>query len=73
MKIKILSSASVVGREEDRGPLGGSFDITDTKDDRFGMETWEKSESEMQRLALGCAMNKCGMSEDKIDAMLAGD
>lgn len=72
-RIKILSSAAVVGREEEMGPLGGSFDLSDTKDDKFGMDTWEKAESEMQRLALGCAMAKCTLTEKDIDAMFAGD
>lgn len=72
-RIKILSSAAVVGREEEKGPLGGSFDMSDLKDDSFGMNTWEKAESEMQRLALGCAMSKCAKREEDIDAMFAGD
>lgn len=71
--VRIISSASVAGREEERGPLGGSFDITDTHDDSFGMSTWEKAESEMQRLALGCALEKASLADGDIDAMLAGD
>ena len=71
--IYIIAHAAVVGKAEEEGPLGGSFDITDTKDDRFGMDTWEKSESEMQRLALGCAMSKSNLTENMIDAMFAGD
>lgn len=72
-KIRIISAGSVAGREEQMGPLGGSFDMTDTEDDSFGMKTWEKAESEMQRLALGFAMEKAGLDEDSIDAMFAGD
>ncbi len=71
-RIRIISSASVAGGDEENGPFGGSFDITDVNG-RFGMETWEKSESEMQRLALGCAMRKGGIDVDSVDAMFAGD
>lgn len=71
--VRIISSASVAGHEEECGPLGGSFDITDTHDDSFGMSTWEKAESEMQHLALGKALEKASLKADEIDAMLAGD
>lgn len=72
-KVRIISTAAVAGREEQNGPLGGSFDVTDTKDDSFGMDTWEKAESEMQRLALGLAMEKAKLTVDDVDAMFAGD
>ena len=54
----IVSSASCVGHEESEGPLGDSFDIAVKGDDTFGMETWEKSESELVRLAVGKAFSK---------------
>ncbi|MCQ2455752.1 MAG: stage V sporulation protein AD [Clostridia bacterium] len=69
----IISTASVAGREEEAGPLGGSFDLTDTKDDSFGMKTWEKAESEMQRLALGLALSKASLTDDDVGALFAGD
>lgn len=71
--MRIISSASVVGKEEACGPLGDSFDICDREDDSFGMSTWEKAESEMQHLALGTALDKASLKADDIDAMLAGD
>lgn len=70
-KVYIIGQASVVGQQERMGPIGDSFDISE-KDD-FGMDTWEKAESEMQRLALGCAMSKAGFTEADLDCMLAGD
>ncbi|MBQ7383270.1 MAG: stage V sporulation protein AD [Clostridia bacterium] len=70
--ICFLSSGSAVGRCEFEGPVGDCFDIHD-KSDRFGMKTWEKAESEMQRLALNVAMSKRGLSERDIDVMFAGD
>ena len=47
----IVSSASVVGKDERDGPLGECFDLHDPTD-KFGMNTWELAESEMQVLTL---------------------
>ena len=52
--------------------MGDCFDIHDNTD-RFGKNTWEKAESEMQRLALNVALSKAGLSEKDIDALFAGD
>lgn len=68
----IVSSASVVGKKEYDGPLGECFDIHD-ETDSFGKKTWEKSESEMQRLALNLALGKIGASERGVGALFAGD
>ncbi len=68
----IVAGAAVVGNKEFAGPLGGDFDLY-CNDDRFGMDTWEKAESEMQRQALGIAMKKAGCTEDDLDAVFAGD
>ena len=67
-----LSWSAVGGYEERRGPLGENFDYCDDTD-RFGMPTWELAEGEMGRISLNLAMNKIGISPDKIDALLAGD
>ena len=69
---RIRAWASVVGKKEHDGPLGGDFDLH-AEDDRFGMDTWEKAESEMQRLALGMLMKKSGCREEDIGAIFAGD
>ena len=69
--VYLLSAGSVTGQKEKRGPLGRRFDLSG--DDRFGKETWEKAESEMQRLAAGIALRKPGFREEEIDAMFAGD
>ena len=66
------ASASAVGKCESQGPIGDCFDIHDNTD-RFGKSTWEKAESEMQRLALGTALSKQKLSEGDIDALFAGD
>lgn len=69
---EILSAASVVGQKEYDGPIGSCFDLHGD-DDRFGKKTWEKAESEMQRLALNTALAKGEFSESDIDTLFAGD
>ena len=68
----ILSAASVVGSKEHEGPIGACFDLHDSEN-KFAMKTWEKSESEMQRLALNLALAKAKISDGDIDALFAGD
>ena len=68
----ISSAASVVGRREHEGPLGALFDFWD-RDDRFGKNTWEQAEAEMQRLALNLALGKAKLHESETDALFAGD
>jgi len=68
----IVSAASVVGKYEYEGPLGDCFDLHDATE-KFGMKTWEKAESEMQRLAFNTALAKVSASERKVDALFAGD
>ena len=68
----IVSSASVVGKYEYEGPLGDCFDLHDATE-KFGMKTWEKAESEMQRLAFNTALAKASASERRVGALFAGD
>jgi len=68
----IISSATVVGRHEYEGPLGSLFDLHDSED-TFGMDTWEKSESEMQRLAFNTAMSKIKFRQEDVGVLFAGD
>lgn len=69
---EIFSSASVVGGKEAEGPLGKFFDLRDPCD-RFGMKTWEKAESEMQRMALNTVLAKAEMKAEEVGALFAGD
>lgn len=69
---RIISRASVVGKKESEGSLAAYFDMTDTSD-KFGKETFEQAESEMQRLALGLALKKARLKEKQLDAVFAGD
>lgn len=67
-----ISSAAVGGREEGIGPLGSAFDFIDPSDE-FGQKTWEMSEAEMGRVTLNMAMQKCNLSHEDIDVIIAGD
>ena len=64
-------AAAVVGHEEAKGPLGDAFDLHDPKDDTFGKDTWEKAESEMQRLAVNTLLAKRGLTPEEIDWLFA--
>ena len=65
-------SYSVVGKREHEGPLGRLFDYFD-ETDTFKMDTWEKSESEMQRIAFDGVLTKSGYKAGDIGAVFAGD
>lgn len=68
----IVSAASVVGKYESEGPLGDCFDLHDPTD-KFGMKTWEKAESEMQRLAFNTSLAKVCAHERDVEVLFAGD
>lgn len=69
---KITSYYSVVGSKEHNGPLGDYFDEW-CEGDKFGKDSWEKAESEMQRRALAGALRKGNFVSDSLDVILAGD
>lgn len=71
-KPKISASYSVVGHLEKNGPLGDLFD-EHSDNDKFGKDTWEKAESEMQFRAVKGAIKRSGLSEHDIDLLIAGD
>lgn len=68
----IVGCAAVVGRREHEGPLSADFDLHDSGE-KFGMDTWEKAESEMQRLALNMALAKACLRGCDLGAIFAGD
>ena len=72
MNAAICASGTVVGGMEHAGPLGHCFDFYNDKD-RFGQDTWEKAESEMQRMAFATAMGKAGVQVSDVDLLFAGD
>ena len=71
--VYIADAATVVGHEEHAGPLGAFFDLHDPKKDDFGMDTWEKAESEMQRLAVNTLLGRASLDAADIHAIFAGD
>lgn len=71
-KIYILDTASVAGKMESEGRLGGLFDFEDISN-LFGMKTWEEAESEMQRLAYNTLLSKLGTSHEAFDFAISGD
>ncbi len=71
--VYIISDASVVGQSEAEGPMGELFDFAIRGDDTFGCDTWEKAESELQRLALSEALAKGLLCDGEIDMILSGD
>lgn len=68
----IVSAATVVGKKEAEGPLGGYFDLRE-KSDLFGQDSFEQAESEMQRQALNMALSKKKLREQEVGAVFAGD
>ena len=71
--VYIADAATAVGHEEHAGPLGAFFDLHDPKEDTFGMDTWEKAESEMQRLAVNTLLGRSSLEAADIRAIFAGD
>ena len=68
----IINSASIVGKKEGEGPLGSLFDCI-CEDDKFGENTWEESESRMQKEAALMAIGKAGLETTDIRYAFAGD
>lgn len=69
---RIISTCAFVGSEEKNGPMGDKF-LNFSSDNKFGKDTWEKAESEMQRLALSGALKNGGITDTEVDILLAGD
>ncbi|MCL2204809.1 MAG: stage V sporulation protein AD [Defluviitaleaceae bacterium] len=68
----IKAAASIVGPKEGEGPLWQSFDVI-SPDVLFGMDSWEKAESEMARQTVALAAQKAGLPMEEIRYILAGD
>ena len=68
----IISSASIVGKKEGEGPLGNCFDVVGD-DDKFGQDTWEEAESELQKEAFTMAVGKAGLKPEDIRYLFSGD
>ncbi|MCD8023374.1 MAG: stage V sporulation protein AD [Lachnospiraceae bacterium] len=70
--VRIVSSASVVGPKEGEGPLGECFDLV-APEAEFGEDTWEKSESTMQKEALRTAIGKAQLEACQVRYLFGGD
>ncbi len=68
----ITAAASVVGKEEGKGPLAHEFDEI-FEDATLGQDSWEKAESLLQKKAIEKAIKKSGRKNDEIDILFAGD
>lgn len=70
--LSIMGYASVVGKKEKEGPLGKYFDKT-YNDNKFGEETWEKSESRLQTDSVQLALEKAKLLPQDISYIFSGD
>ncbi|MCL2187838.1 MAG: stage V sporulation protein AD [Defluviitaleaceae bacterium] len=68
----ITAAAAIVGPKEGEGPLRNCFDFI-SPDVHFGMDSWEKAESEMVRQTVHLAVKKSGIPIEEIRYMFAGD
>lgn len=68
----ILSSASVGGPLEARGPLAEDFDILHG-DLWLGQDSYEKAETKMMEEAFEIAIKKAGLQKQDIQFLLSGD
>jgi stage V sporulation protein AD len=68
----VLGYAAVAANKEAQGPLAQYIDML-SEDALFGQGSWEKAESEMQRMAAAKALEKAGLSPADIGCLFAGD
>ena len=68
----IISSASVAGPKEGRGPLGAEYDMV-LEDLRFGERCWEKAETKILHKAIQVCLDKAGLQAADIHFFIAGD
>lgn len=70
--VKIIASASIVGKKEGEGPLGSDFDLV-TEDGHWGEKSWENAEVKLQKETIIRAVAKSGKSLGDMDMVFAGD
>ena len=69
---RVISSASIVGDVEGKGPLAAAYDLI-LEDDTWGESSWEKAECKMFVTAVKLALSKLGWSTDSLQCLLGGD
>ncbi len=70
--INILSYYSIAGQKEGEGPLSKYYDKV-LEDAEWGEDTWEKTESKMQKTAVARAAEKAAVEIKDIEYLFAGD
>ncbi len=68
----IISTASIVGPKEGKGPLGKEFDQV-LEDSLWEENSWEKAESKIIKETMKLAVQKSGLTMNNIDYILTGD
>ena len=71
-KPRIISTFSIVGPKEGKGPLKDYFDVI-KNDDLAGKDSYEKAESNILYTAVTESIKKANLKEDDIDFLFAGD
>lgn len=70
--VAITAFSCVGGKKEKEGPLGDRFDYT-SNDDYFGMDTWEKAETEMLKRSFRHILDKRNMKTEDVAVAIGGD
>ncbi len=71
-KPRIVAGYGIVGPKEGEGPLADYFDEI-AKDDLFDQKSYEKAECKMHLLAIERAIERAGVNESDMCALLSGD
>lgn len=69
---QILSSVSIVGDVEGKGPLGRQFDLV-LEDDLWGEKSWEKAECKIFEQSVRMALQKLSMPIEQLNLLMGGD
>lgn len=70
--VAIRSWATVAGRKEALGQLGGHYDFV-VPHNQFGEKSWERAEQKLQQYALELALEKVRLYGHQLDYFLGGD
>ncbi|MGL5330820.1 MAG: stage V sporulation protein AD [Peptostreptococcaceae bacterium] len=71
-KPAIVSTASIVGPKEGKGPLKDYFDVI-IENDLHGQKSWELAECKMMKDAIDLAVKKSDKGMKEIDYLIGGD
>lgn len=68
----IIGYGSVVGKKEGQGPYSKYFDYI-SEDSLFGEKSYEKAESELQKIAISNALHRAGINPAEVNTVCSGD